>query len=432
MPELKLTEAEKAEEMLKEQQHAKSEIGDDGIISLASNTSKGGGSLDPILEAIRKEILEKQREQLRLYLGAKYLELEEQTKSDQEFKLFLANLSMQQKQLVDAALGNEKVKQELEKVEINGYRHIHANFSTDKYPGGFTAMTWNGEKADTNSRSQVIHNNAIPPQEICTLREKTTNSNNLTVTKRDGSTVSIKSYRNIDFPVTLDKASGSMHLSIVAMDANGAKPPLSKAVYFTAHYKEGTNGMPVLAEVSSPQPIKFIGEGKDAIACVEHAGEIYTLAVSRGKYEEMMQEVAKNKGESVNLSQVLEQSAQDMSLTTINNINQNTTKLPTKVNSTSNVIQSNQPKEEKKQKAASISGILKSGGKVAVEEITEVIKSGGVENYAKNKLIKIADKIREKLCSSPVNISNNNIPMQASTVGSGAHHKSGNEKKIGR
>lgn len=418
MPELKLTQAEV---MLKDE-----EIGQDGMISVTNNEMQADG-FDPILEAIRKEILEKQREQLRLYLGAQYLELQEQTKSDQDFKLFLANLTMQQKQLVDAALSNEKVKQELEKVEINGYRHIHANFSADKYPGGFTAMTWNGEKADANSRSQVIHNNAIPPEEICTLREKTTNANNLTVTKQDGSTVSIKSYRNIDFPITLDKASGSMHLSIVALNANGGKPPLSKAVYFTAHYKEGSNGMPILVEVSLPQPIKFMGEGKDAIACVEHAGEIYTLAVSRGKYEEMMQEVAKNKGESVNLSQVLEQSPQDMSVVEENNINQNTTKLPPKVNSASNVIPSNQPKEEKKQKAASISGILKSGGKVAVEEITEVIKSGGVENYAKNKLIKMADKIREKLCGSPVNISNNNIPMQASTVGLGAHHKSAKE-----
>lgn len=82
-----------------------------------------------------------------------------------------------------------------------------------------------------------------------------------------------------------------MDLSIVALDENGNKPAASKAVYFTAHYEEGSNGKPLLKEISSPIPVKFTSESKDALCYVEHDGKIYTLPLTRGKYEEMKIEV---------------------------------------------------------------------------------------------------------------------------------------------
>lgn len=94
-----------------------------------------------------------------------------------------------------------------------------------------------------------------------------------------------------------------MHLSMVALKADGTKPSKDKAVYFTAHYEEGPNGKPQLKEISSPKPLKFAGTGDDAIAYIEHGGEIYTLAVTRGKYKEMMKELELNQGQSVDLSQ---------------------------------------------------------------------------------------------------------------------------------
>ena len=94
-----------------------------------------------------------------------------------------------------------------------------------------------------------------------------------------------------------------MHLSMVALKADGTKPSKDKAVYFTAHYEEGPNGKPQLKEISSPKPLKFAGTGDDAIAYIEHGGEIYTLAVTRGKYKEMMKEVELNQGQSIDLSQ---------------------------------------------------------------------------------------------------------------------------------
>lgn len=64
--------------------------------------------------------------------------------------------------------------------------------------------------------------------------------------------------------------------------------------------------------MSSPKPIKFLGSNFDAIGYIEHGGGIYTLLVTRGKYEEMMKEVARNKGEAIDLSLEVEDRAQDL------------------------------------------------------------------------------------------------------------------------
>ncbi|KJV91136.1 Sca4 family protein [Rickettsia bellii] len=62
----------------------------------------------------------------------------------------------------------------------------------------------------------------------------------------------------------------------------------------------------------SPQPIKFLGSSKESIGYIEHGGEIYTLPVTRGKYEEMMKEVARNRGQAVDLSLEVKPQAQDL------------------------------------------------------------------------------------------------------------------------
>jgi O-phosphoseryl-tRNA(Cys) synthetase len=55
-------------------------------------------------------------------------------------------------------------------------------------------------------------------------------------------------------------------------------------------------------EVTSPQPIKFMGKEDNAIGYIERNGEIYTLPVTKKTYNEMMTEVAKNKGVGINLT----------------------------------------------------------------------------------------------------------------------------------
>ena len=95
-----------------------------------------------------------------------------------------------------------------------------------------------------------------------------------------------------------------MHVSMAVRDANGKPISAREAVYFTAHYDD--NGK--LTEVSSPTPVHFAGDGPDAIGYIEVDGKVFTLPVTKGKYQEMMREVAKNNGLEVEISQSVGQS----------------------------------------------------------------------------------------------------------------------------
>lgn len=103
--------------------------------------------VDPITESIRKEILQKQREQLRLFLSRSHPELEEHTLDDERFKKFLSDLKGEHRVLVNNALENEKVKSAMEEIELVGYKNIHTRFSSSNYPGGFKPMDWSQEGA---------------------------------------------------------------------------------------------------------------------------------------------------------------------------------------------------------------------------------------------------------------------------------------------
>ncbi|HJD56303.1 MAG TPA: Sca4 family spreading effector [Rickettsia endosymbiont of Pyrocoelia pectoralis] len=282
-------------------------------LNTLSGNIDDNGITDPITEAIRKQILEEQRRLIREHLLAEHNaepqknpDLGTYLEDDEKFKEFLKTLNADQskRDLYDNALTNADLKKQLEAMEINGYRNIHNTFSAERYPGGFKQMSWDGPTQDS-TRSQIVKNGV--GAEICTLNETTHTTNPVTV-RHNGKPVTINSYRTIDFPVRLDeKASGTMHLSLVAHDKDGNAPSVEKAVYFTAHYEATPppNGIPKLKEVSSPQPIKFLGDGKDAVGYIEHGGEIYTLPVTRGKYQEMMKEVAINKGQAIDVSQTI-------------------------------------------------------------------------------------------------------------------------------
>ena len=360
--------------------------GSTSSFSALSGNIAGDGYVYPITEAIRKEILEKQCEEIRKHLLKKNAEnpdLKANFENDEKFRDFLKTLNENKdnKDLIDNALNNPDLKKTLEGIELAGYKNVHNTFSADnyrenkikeeqeellrkylnndpayaeeakdkekfrqflanlnagqrqglydkalsdtkfkeqyenvrreyanKYVGGFKPMEW-AASADKNDqkREQVVRNGV--GNEICTLTETTHNTKPMTVIE-GGKTFTINSYRTIDFPVKLDeKASGTMHLSLVARDKDGNAPPVDKAVYFTAHYEASPppDGIPKLKEVSSPQPLKFLGTGDDAVGYVEHGGEIYTLPVTKGNYEAMMREVAINKGQGVDVSQTIGQ-----------------------------------------------------------------------------------------------------------------------------
>lgn len=126
------------------------------------------------------------------------------------------------------------------------------------------------------------------------------------VYKQDGTPVTVSAYRTVDFPIDLEGKSGTMHLLLVVQNKEGKS---NNALRFTAHYTADPHpdGTPKLQEISSPQPIKFMGKDENAVGYIEHGGEIYTLPVTRGKYEAMMQEVAIHKGQGVDVSQTIDQ-----------------------------------------------------------------------------------------------------------------------------
>lgn len=281
------------------------------ISALLDNISPDGQTSDPITKAVRETIIQPQKdnliEQILKDLAAfadrdlaeqKRKEIEEE--KDKTLNAFFGNPA--NRKFIDKALENPELKKKLELIEIAGYKNVHNTFSAASgYPGGFKPVQWKNQVSASDLRATVVKNDA--GDELCTLNETTVKTQPFTVAKQDGTQVQISSYREIDFPIKLDKADGSMHLSMVALKADGTKPSKDKAVYFTAHYEEGPNGKPQLKEISSPKPLKFAGTGDDAIAYIEHGGEIYTLAVTRGKYKEMMKEVELNQGQSVDLSQ---------------------------------------------------------------------------------------------------------------------------------
>ncbi|HJD63161.1 MAG TPA: Sca4 family spreading effector [Rickettsia endosymbiont of Degeeriella rufa] len=354
--------------------------------SLSASALAGGisvdGFIDPITEAIRKEILEKQRNLIRNQLlkeNAANPDLKPNFENDEKFRDFLKTLNEDpnKRELYDKALENPDLKKGLENIEITGYKNVHASHSAEvyrvnkikeeqeellrnylnndpayseeakdkekfrqflanlnaegrqglydqalsneqfkgqyehirqeyanKYVGGFRSMQWENQISAGDLRSTVIKNDV--GEEICTLAEKTHKTATMTVYKQDGTPVPVNSYRTIDFPIDLEGKSGTMHLSLVAQNKEGKS---NNALRFTAHYEADPypDGTPKLKEVSSPQPIKFMGKDENAVGYIEHGGEIYTLPVTRGKYEAMMKEVAVNKGQGVDVSQTIDQ-----------------------------------------------------------------------------------------------------------------------------
>lgn len=283
------------------------------ISALSGNISPDSQTSDPITKAVGEIIIQPQKdnliEQILKDLAAltdrdlaeqKRKEIEEEKEKDKTLSTFFGNPA--NREFIDKALENPELKKKLESIEIAGYTNVHNTFSAASgYPGGFKPVQWENRVSASDLRATVVKNDA--GDELCTLNETTVKTKPFTVAKQDGTQVQISSYREIDFPIKLDKADGSMHLSMVALKADGTKPSKDKAVYFTAHYEEGPNGKPQLKEISSPKPLKFAGTGDDAIAYIEHGGEIYTLAVTRGKYKGMMKELELNQGQSVDLSQ---------------------------------------------------------------------------------------------------------------------------------
>jgi hypothetical protein len=194
------------------------------------------------------------------------------------------------------------LQRKMHKIESAGYQAVHAKFKDN-----FKDIAWEAPKS-TLVRSTNITNSK--GQQACVLKETTVKTTPTSLDLADGTSNSVKSYRQIEFPKTLKADHGPLHVSMALKDETGKNMPEKNAVYFTAHYDDSGK----LTEVSSPIPVKFMGDKKNAIGYIEREGKVYTLPVTQGKYQEMMQEVAKNNGMNIDLTQK-EQLASDKVLT---------------------------------------------------------------------------------------------------------------------
>jgi hypothetical protein len=256
--------------------------------TILPSTTSGKTAISPVIDPVslvREEIINKQMQILKEAVAISYPDTV--SLSMEQFKDYLKN----HQDIVVKSLENPAFKQDIEaqmqQTEVAGYKKFNQEFAKVAKP-----VAWDGPSTTSGEKTQIVKNKE--GQEVCTLKEITSSQ---TFTAPNGSTKQV-SVRSIEFPPSLKEGSGPMHASFALKNAKGENMPAKDAVYFTAHYDKTGK----LMEVTSPQPIKFMGKEDNAIGYIERNGEIYTLPVTKKTYNEMMTEVAKNKGVGINLS----------------------------------------------------------------------------------------------------------------------------------
>ena len=250
-------------------------------------------SNDEITQSIRDNIIIKQQAYLQGEI-AKTMSVEDgvafNKKTPEEIRAYLG--TKEGKAATKEVMKTKEAQSAMNKIEVEGYREVH-KIDTFKNVG------W-AQETGTKFRIAEIKNDA--GDIVASLKETTVNAAPTQVTLEDGTTRTVKSYRQIEFPKKLEDGKGPAHFSMAVKDENGNNISAKDAVYFTAHYDDAGK----LTEVSSPVPVKFMGTDDNAIGYIERNGKVYTLPVTQGKYKEMMQQVAINNGLSVDLGQAVD------------------------------------------------------------------------------------------------------------------------------
>ncbi|MDJ0500528.1 MAG: Sca4 family protein [Nostocales cyanobacterium LE14-WE4] len=267
-------------------------------------TALSSSEVDPITEAIRKEILAEQQKLIKAQIALSNPSVN--AMDSQRFREYLT--SDPGKEEAAKVFAKPEIQTALNKIEVEGYKKVHAEFSDS-----FKNVNWTPDQVvaagqPKTKTSEITNEDGLV---VAKIKETTHDIAPLAVTLDNGDKVNVKSYRTIDFPKELEAGKGPLHLSMAVKDQNGRNISEKEAVYFTAHYDEQGK----LTEISSPIPVKFMGNDDKAVGYIERNGKVYTLPVTQGKYKEMMKEVAKNQGMAVDLSQEVAQEAQDLALT---------------------------------------------------------------------------------------------------------------------
>lgn len=275
------------------------------IIPVTPVASQKTVTRDSIEQVIRDEVIIKQQ----LYVQqevAKHMPVGNERNKFSESDLGQVREYLetpQGKQVLVETLKDPKIKHDLQVIETNGYKAVHSQFQDS-----FKDLSWKSGDTDKTKVTAVKDDQNVT---VLSLKETTVENNPQSFKLGDGTTKQVSGYRSVDFPKTTDNGTGPVHFSMALKDENGQSMPKKDAVYFTAHYDDKGK----LTEVSSPVPVKFMGQGKDAIGYIEKDNKIFTLPVTKGKYDEMVKEVAANKGLAANLSYVVEPKSATTKLT---------------------------------------------------------------------------------------------------------------------
>ncbi|WP_342272492.1 Sca4 family protein [Candidatus Tisiphia endosymbiont of Parasteatoda lunata] len=263
--------------------------------NVQSSTSK----VDSITLAFRQEIIAKQQALLQHVLAEANIKTDKGVAiaglatNSQEFKEFIENNNG----LIQKAWAAPSVKANIAQAmndEVQSYAKVlQANH--------FKSLTWNEQETVTNTtstRSRVIK---VKDEELFKLIETNIKTYKKVILEDGVTEREISNYRNINLPLTIKPSSTAVHLSFPVQNEKGENIASSKALYFTVHYnKQGK-----LVEITNPLSLKFAGDDKDAIGYIQRGNNIYTIPVTKGQYEAMVQEVAKNKECNINMSQAI-------------------------------------------------------------------------------------------------------------------------------
>ncbi|WP_342637759.1 Sca4 family protein [Orientia tsutsugamushi] len=106
----------------------------------------------------------------------------------------------------------------------------------------------------------------------------------------NGVTKTVTKHRTIDIPRAVEENKGPLDLALVAQDATGKNMSESKAVYLTAHYNQEGK----LVEITHPEPMLFFSDKPSSPAYTVINNEVYTLPITKEKYEQLTKEISQN------------------------------------------------------------------------------------------------------------------------------------------
>ncbi|WP_371253769.1 Sca4 family protein [Orientia tsutsugamushi] len=188
---------------------------------------------------------------------------------------------------------SQETKELLSSLGSEGYANIMgsaANIDPAQqisFAASFSTLDWDTQANSVGDTTQKTITNEAGEK----VTELVSHSNKIQLSASvNGVTKTVTKHRTIDIPRAVEENKGPLDLALVAQDATGKNMPESKAVYLTAHYnKEGK-----LVEMTHPEPLRFFSDDPGSPAYTVINNEVYTLPITKEKYEQLTKEISQN------------------------------------------------------------------------------------------------------------------------------------------